>query len=190
MKKVLLFAAALMILSSAASAQLDGWLDIFADSLDSGGHIQKESCLYPAAMRYVPVDVYIIARPPADGLMAIAFRIVMPEPCAMLVQEDLHPDVNLTMGDYYMGMRLSFATCQTAPALLVCHLMWLTIDCPWSTDCQTIVLVPYGGLLCAEGYPPFVAAHCCDVYLNCIDYPCNPIATKEESWGAIKSMYK
>lgn len=193
MKKVLLLAAALMMISSAASAQLDGWLDIFVSDL-VGGHIVGESCVYPTGLS-TPVDVYFIARPPSDGLRATECKIVMPDSCAILYEENYHPDVNVSLGDWDTGMSVSFFNCQTEPAILVCHLQWVTDTCPWSTDCQVIVLGPHdesgllGGATCAQGYPLYDAAHCCDVYLNCAD-PCSPIATKEESWGAIKSMYK
>ena len=138
----------------------------------------------------------MIARPPADGFRAVECKVVMPDPCGALVAETYHPNMNLDMGEWPVGKSLSFDVCMNDPAVVVVQLSYLSLTCAWLEDCQIVVLGPHdgsgllGGATCLTGFPPYDAAHCCDVYLNCFEDPCWPYATKEESWGAIKSLYK
>ncbi len=188
MKKVLILVAALMILSSAVSANPGGWLDIFADA----GH--ETWCLTPPPVQYIPIMIYFFARPPADGFRATECKIVIPDPCASITSVVYHPNMNLAFGEWTTGMSLSFDVCQTATWVLCAEIQVLSLACAWSTDCQEIQLLPRddsgfrGFATCATGFPPEAAEHQINVYLNCDPCP-DFVATESRSWGAIKDLY-
>lgn len=188
MKKVLLLVAALMILSSAVSANPGGWLDLFADA-DHGTW-----CLYPPPAQYVPITVYFIARPPADGMRATECKMVIPDPCVSITNEIYHPNMNLGFGDWPTGMSLSFDMCMAETFVMVAEIQILSLSCAWGTGCQIISLAArddsgfFGFATCATGFPPETAEHQVDIYLNCDPCP-DFIATENKSWGAIKTLY-
>ncbi len=185
MKKVLLLAVALMMFASAAHA---GWLDIFTNNTHDAW------CAYPPPVQFLPVHVYMFARPPAEGFRATECKITIPDPCASIVSVVYHPSMNLPFGDWATGMSLSFSSCQTADWVLCADLNVLSLDCAWADSCQVIVLSErndsgfLGFATCETGFPPEAAGHQYDVYLNCDPCP-DIVATEETSWGAIKNLY-
>jgi hypothetical protein len=103
--------------------------------------------------------------------------------------------MNLAFGDWATGMSLSFNLCMTDDWVLCATLNLLAFPPGVQAGCQVIELLPrndsgfFGFATCATGYPPEDAAHQFDVYLNCDPCP-EIIATKDSSWGAIKSLYE
>lgn len=136
MRTLLLLIVTLIVLSSSAFTG-DGWLDLFADADHSTW------CVYPPAAQYIPIEVYLFARPPADGFMATECKMVIPDPCASITMEEYHPNMNLALGEWDTGMGLSFNQCMTDPWVLLCHLQIISLDCAWSPDCQVIELQPH-----------------------------------------------
>ena len=186
MKKALLLAVALMMFAGTAHA---GWLDLFTATTHDAW------CAYPPPAQYVPVYIYMFARPPADGFRATECKITIPDPCAAVVNETYHPNMNLAFGDWATGMSLSFDACMMDPWVQVVSIQLLSLSCPWGTDCQIIELSErndsgfLGFATCGPGFPPEDAGHQFDVYLNCDPCP-DIVATEDASWGAIKNLYK
>jgi hypothetical protein len=186
MKKALLLAVALMMVASAANA---GWIDLFSASTHDAW------CLYPPPVQYVPITIYMIARPPADGFRATECKITIPDPCASITNVTYHPNMNLAFGEWPTGMSLSFSACMLDPWVLCATIQVLSLDCAWSTDCQVIELSErndsefLGFATCGTGFPPEAAGHQFNVYLNCDPCP-DIVATEDASWGAIKNLYR
>ena len=178
MKKMLLIASALMMISAAVYAGPYYYMGLYSDE----GH---SFCSYFNPGGLTQIEMYIFVLPGDPGLKAAQFNIIYPSnviKSTVTCNPDLLPTFDCTEG-----------ICAT---FMSCHTDWV-----WThhqtlyvkdTTPSFIKLQPYPGeqyLLvssCEDGYPEYHARLLNNLALNqeCV------IADEETSWGAIKDMYK
>lgn len=189
MKKLLIVVAILIVAASPIDAYADGWMDLFADSTHSSWCVYAEP-----GIPYIPFSVYLFVRPPADGMIGYMVTLIIPDP-NITYGVTLHPDVSSPVGDWETGKSVPFWHCQTDPWILCATFQMVTYPEGLQPGCQLIELAPHWAkdniliATCPENYPTVPVQHQIGVYLNCDPCP-DFIATKEKSWGAIKSLYK
>jgi hypothetical protein len=184
MKKVLLLTVALLLLSSMAMAcPPTGCAGLFLSETPSGDN----NCVDEMGA----YEVYCMCFPPEDGLMSVELMIELP--CWGVTATTYSPNEALHMGDPISGLTFTFSTCQ----MDWCWPFHFTWTPSWGdTLCcgGKVQIVPHpvqGGpwfATCAEGYPPVEFDNYSPIYV--CDCENSPLANKESSWGAIKSMYE
>ena len=186
MKRYLMVFFAVLLFSTALSAQ--GYLCLFSD-------VQHTSwCAVPATVPGA-FNMYIFALPNEDGLYCAEFMLVPPtDPGITLATATPNPGNSVILGDPLTGVTLCYLVCQTDWVWVYNYLVVVQ-----NTNKDMIALAPHpqaGGPnfpSCIEPLRPInVAVIFNNLYINYIDGidpECDETATKEESWGAIKSMY-
>lgn len=194
MKRLLIVVAILIVVTSAASANPDGWIDLFADSTHTSWCISV-----PPGVNYEVFHMYLIARPPVTGLRSYDLRIDIPDPAVSIADVTLPPNHSIPMGQWHEGMACGFTDCQTDPWVLCAQFLLVALPPGLQPGCQLIKLAPsywyQGGpfeddILFSDCEVTTLRAETqFGVYINCDPCP-DIIATEEKSWGAIKSLYK
>lgn len=188
MKRYLMILLAVLLFSTAASAQTNGYIGIFTDT-------ERTSwCGAPAA---IPGNffTYIYALPNIDGMYCAEFMLQLPDdPTLFVGLTTPNPGFSIIMGDLLTGVSFCFNDCQTDWVQIYSVMLVAT-----STNRNVVQIVAHpeaGGpwfANCVEPMRPMYEAvvftNLYVNYVNGVDPECSETATAEKTWGAIKSMY-
>jgi hypothetical protein len=178
----------LLLLSTAAAAQTNSYLCLFADMEHTTW------CAVPAS---IPgsFNMYIFALPNEDGLYCAEFQLIAPsDPTVILASYTPHPNMSIAQGHPSTGVTFCYLDCQRDWVWVYTVLVVVQ-----SSNQNIIELAPHpqaGGPnfpSCIEpGRPINIATIYNKLYINYvdgIDPECDETATAEKTWGAIKSLY-
>jgi hypothetical protein len=187
MKKVVILAVALLMLSGAAYAQCGGpmiglWVD---EHMDCSAH----------GVGFYPVEMWIWCLPDAVvGMICAEFMITYPVNTITSTVTKNVPIISVDMGDYPSGYSVCFIDCHYSWTWPGHQLLYVTDATP--TQC-VVAKHPDPNIECVQmadctpGYPTYCVCACPQLYLNLDDNPCaDPCPTEETSWGAIKGLIK
>ena len=187
MKRYLMISLAVLLFSTAASAQTNGYLGLFMDTERTAW------CGGPLA---IPGNftVYIYALPNTDGMYCAEFKLQMPDdPTLFTGLITPNPGNSVIMGDLVEGVSFCFLECQTDWVQIYSVLLIATSA---NTNVIQIVAHPEAGgpwmANCVEpDRPMYPAVAFTNLYVNYdgSEPECGETATAERTWGAIKSMY-
>jgi len=189
MKKVLLIAAAVMLIASSVSAS--AYIGIYKDLLHS---INYTNC------GVLGITGYIWTLPDALGIVGVEFAVDFPEPVpggyqslAVTANALLSPAAIGTLAE---GMSCSFTACQTTWAYTHKFTLYNYDEydemVPWSTpDLVSIIPHPDTGKIslasCEENYPMYTFVYLTPLYICRTSN--GPLGVTEKNWGAIKSLF-
>jgi len=179
---------AVLLFSTAVSAQTSGYLCLFADE-------GRTSWCASAASIPGNFTMYIYALPRHDGMFCAEFMLQMPaDPTLIMATTTPNPNNSVIMGTLDTGVSFCFDVCQND---------WVWIYTVLIVDTggnqNTISVAPHptaGGPSFANcvlpDRPMYDAVIFNNLYVNYtdgVDPECSETATAESTWGAIKSMY-
>lgn len=178
MKKVLLVAAALLLIAGAVNAK--GYVGLFADQ----GHSDCDVMLVGG---FMPFELWIWMLPEGHGLQAAEYKITYP---AGVISSTVttNPDITVSLGDITSGISVAFGPCEMGWVWSQHQACYLTSSAPgFVTISGRPDALPYGlqYASCELGYPIYGFTVLNNLALN---RGCQ-IATENASWGAIKSLF-
>ena len=181
MKKVLLVAAALLILAGSLNAAPPrGYIGLYADM----GH---SVCSVVNPGGFLPFNMYIWCLPGQDGMTAAEFAISYP---ASVIPSTvtLNPAITVSLGTLTAGTSVAFGACNYDWVWTHQQACYLTATTP-----GYIMIIPdptalppaYQYATCALGNPLEQIQILSNLAMNqaCV------VATQNASWGAIKSLF-
>jgi hypothetical protein len=180
---MIILVVALLLMSSAAGAQtLEHYIGLFTDETHSYWCASSENPFYP-------VEVWIMCKPGINGIICNELDLCNP------------PNVigsTMTYNTDIIGPNIPPILPGIAECYIECQYdwFWLLHRTYYVTDAaQTHISVcpyPSSGVIgvaeCTPGYPRVEGVPWTNFYVNYGPGECPAIATKDESWGAIKSM--
>ena len=189
MKQYLMVLVAVVLLSTAASAQTNGYIGLFAEA-------EHTSWCGSAASVPGSLSMYIVCLPRADGMYCAEFKLQMPAD-ATLILANATPQAgfSIIMGDLAAGVSFCFLECKY-------DWIWiynvLLLDTGGNRNAISIVDHPLSNGVyfnnCVEpDRPVYDAVVFNNFYVNYtdgVDPECDATGTAERTWGAIKSMYR
>jgi len=179
---------AVMLASTAVSAQTQGYMALFAD-------IDHTSWCTSAASVPGSFNMWIFVLPKAGGTYGCEFMLKMPDdPTLFAGSKTPHPDASAAIiGDPLTGVSFTYLVCEEGWTWVY---QYMIIDTGGNQNAIEIAPHPtIGGpnmLECPDPRPVYVAVIWNKLYVNYtdgVDPECSETATAEKSWGAIKSMY-
>lgn len=185
MKKALLLAVALLMISAAAYACPS--IGLYVDDIHSVW------CVTGAGFYPVEMWVWSLGNPHTlqVGKMCDEFMVCYP---ANVIQSTVTwntPIISVSLGDLASGLSVCYIVCQT-DWFWICHqLLYVTDGTPthvYICDHPDVGAIQYAS--CEPGYPVYPNPALTNLYLNYgpTEEVCNFIGTETSSWGAIKSM--
>jgi len=177
---------AVLLFSTAASAQSQGYIGLFADDTHT-------SWCGTAATIPGSFTMYIIMLPRADGTKSIEFMLTYPDDPTIIASSESWDLDYLVMGNLASGVSAVISECQFGWKVVATQLIITT-----STNQGIISIVPHptagGPWMCeCEGLrTEYRAVAFTNLYINYtdgVDPECSETATAERTWGAIKNMY-
>ncbi len=188
MKRYLIVFLAVLLISTAASAQTNGYIGLFADETHT-------SWCASAATVPGPFTMYIFCLPRTDGTFCAEFQLLMPEdPTLILGTATPQDGYSVIMGALVDGVSFCFLDCQNDWIWIYSCLMYDT-----GGNQNSIGIGPHpqsGDILFNSCTPPQFDIYSAVVfnnlyvnYVDGVDPECDETATAERSWGAIKSLY-
>ncbi len=187
MKRYLMISLAVLLFSTAASAQTNGYLGLFMDT---------ERTTWCGAASAIPGNFtcYIYALPNVDGMFCAEFKLQMPDDPTLFTGTIIpNPGWGVILGDPVTGVSFCFEFCQTDWVQLYSVMLVTT-----SANANIVQIVAHpdaGGpwmASCEEPMRPmYPAVAFTNLYVNYdgSEPECGETATAERTWGAIKSMY-
>jgi len=186
MKKALLLAFAILLISGAVNAQLppDGYIGLYADEAHS------TQCVNGTG--FYPFTLWIWCWPSVRGQICAEFLVQYP---ANVITSTVTPNdaiISVTLGDLANGMSVCYVGCEL-------DWNWPFQQAMYCTDpTQTMITIgahPDVGVYqfanCDSGYPTEPCIAYPSLLLNVLPDDCPEIVgTEETSWGAIKSLFK
>ncbi len=188
MKKYLMVFLAVLLFSTAVSAQTQGYIGLFAD-------VTHTSWCASAASVPGSFNMWIYCLPRSDGLKCAEFMIQMPaDPTFFIGGSTPQAGSSIILGDPATGVSFCFSECQTDWVWLYQFLM---VDTGGNRNMVSIVPHPTAGgpnfsNCVLPDRPIYDAVVFNNFYVNYVDGTdpeCNETATAPASWGAIKSLY-
>ena len=188
MKRYLMIFLAVLLFSTAVSAQTNGYIGLFAD--DTHTTWCTAAATIPGAF-----TMYIIALPRDDGMFCAEFAIQMPaDPTLVMATATPNPDNSVIMGDLASGVSFCYLVCQNDWVWIYNVMM---VDQAGNQNMVQIVPHPDAGgpwfancvLPDRPIYEAVVFTNLYVNYENGVDPECSETATAERTWGAIKSLY-
>ncbi len=187
MKKYLMVFLAVLLFSTAVSAQTQGYLGLFTDDTHTSwcqsGHVSPQ------------FTMWMFALGKEGGTFGAEFMIQMPaDPTLIMATLTAHPDASAAIiGHPTTGVSFTWLTCQEGWTWIYSALM---IDTSGNQNVVAIVPHPTAdgpNFLECEGsrpiYPAVIFNNLYVNYVDGVDPECNETATTSASWGAIKSLY-
>ena len=178
---------AVLLFSTAASAQVNGYIGLFADD-------QHTSWCGSAASIPGNFTMYIFALPSQDSTYCVELMLSYPADATIIGgPATWDPTMPVVMGDLATGVSACYAECK-AGWLMVCSQMIITT----SANQGIISILPHptaGGPnfnACAGSRPVYDATIFNNFYINYVDGTdpeCDETASASASWGAIKGLY-
>ncbi|MBU8921357.1 MAG: hypothetical protein KOO63_06010 [Bacteroidales bacterium] len=189
MKKCLLMTLALMLISTAALAQLPplGYIGLFVDS--------EHSVWCPPGTPTYSFTMYIWCLPGENGQMCAEFAIdYSDDPGIIKTAVILEDYISVSMGGLDTGMSVCFLTCQTEWHAPLSQVLWVT-----TVAKNTLRIIEHPGLStpayqfsnCLEGQPIEPCKAYTSIYVNSVqgvDAECSTTGAESFSWGAIKQL--
>ncbi|MCK4549227.1 MAG: hypothetical protein KAU49_03625 [Candidatus Krumholzibacteria bacterium] len=187
MKKYLMIFLAVLLFSTAVSAQTDGYIGLFAD--DTRTAWCKSGSSFP-----VIFEMYIFCLPRADGMFCAEFMIDYPaDPTVITATVTQGAGISIVKGDLASGVSVCYLECQNDWVWPFHQMIVLQ-----SANKNVISIVDHPeshAILfncCVEPRPIYDAVVFTNLYLQYevgVDPECSETATAELTWGAIKSIY-
>jgi hypothetical protein len=188
MKKYLMVFLAVLLFSSAASAQTQGYIGLFTEEAHTS---------WCASGHAVPGNftMWIMVLPEANGTFCAEFMIEMPaDPTLIFATTTTHPDASAAIiGTPTTGVSFCYLSCHTGWTFVYSVLM---IDTAGNQNTVRIVPHPSAGgpnfTECVGNrdiYPAVIFNNLYVNYTDGVDPECEATATASASWGAIKSLY-
>lgn len=187
MKRIVLIAAILMMAASAAHAQSQGYICLFADDA------RTSYCAAPAGPPLI-VNMQIWCLPRFDGTFCAEFMVDYPDdPTVIAATVTPDPTFTVVLGDLATGVSACYGECKIGwtkffTQMIICQ----------NANKNMISIVPNpasGGIYfneCVGERPIYPAVAWNNFYLNYIDGTdpeCGYTAVDESTWGAIKRLY-
>lgn len=191
MKKYLMIFLAVLLFSTAVSAQTSGYICLYADAT------RTSNCASGAASDVAPYifNMYIFFLPRSDGMFCAEFIINYPvDP--MVIAGAVTPGAghSIVKGDLASGVSVCYLECQTDWIMGFSQMIILR-----SMDQNMISIGPNpesGAILfanCVEPYRPIYDAVAFNnlylQYVDGVDPECGATGTQEKTWGAIKQIF-
>lgn len=200
MKKVLLLAVAMILVAGIANAApYRGYIGLF---VGPSSNVPEQTAPDPwnceiwytgGGTTYTEAYVWVWCLPSVNGLKGAEFMLVPPdeeETTVIFGSPVRNPLITNVLGDIWVGIEVVYPTCQTD--WVWTHYMRVRL---YDDVGSALIIVPnpisdpFTGWIqfanCNTGYPPEDAMRLCYV---CFNMSCW-IATKDASWGAIKSLF-
>jgi len=188
MKKYLLVFLAVLLFSTAVSAQTDGYIGLFAD--DTRISWCKSGDAFP-----IIFEMYIFCLPRADGMFCAEFVVNYPaDPTVITATVTAGAGISIVKGDLAAGVSVCYLECQNDWVWPFHQMIVLQ-----SANQNVITIGPHpdtGQILFANCVEPMRPVYDAVVFTNLylqyvdgVDPECSATATAELTWGAIKSMY-
>lgn len=189
MKKCLLFALALLFVSSAVYAQPPvGYIGLFADDARSSW------CAY-GTTPYYPVTMYIFCLPSVNGQFCAEFAIdYTDDPGIIKAGVTNNSHVSVALGDLATGMSVCFLTCQTDWHWAMSHSLFIN-----TSSKREIRIVEHPGVVppavqfayCPVGSPMEPCIILSSLFINsqATDPECLVLGNTPATWGAVKSLF-
>ena len=188
MKKYLIVFLAVLMLSTAASAQTQGYIGLFAD-------VTHTSWCASAASVPGNFTMYIFCLPNVDGMYCAEFMLQPPaDPTIIIGASTPQAGYSVILGDLLTGVSFCFLECKT-------DWIWIysvmVIDTGGNQNMISIAPHPTAGgpsfANCVEpDRPMYDAVIFNNFYINYVDGvdpECDETGVAPASWGAIKSIY-
>ena len=188
MKRSLMIFLAVLLFSTAASAQIYGYIGLFADDTHTS---------WCGSAAEVPgmLTMYVFCLPRSDGMYCAEFQLLMPADASLILASATpQAGYSVIMGDLASGVSFCFLECKN-------DWIWIysvgLLDTGGNRNVISIGPNPLsGGILfnnCVEPLrPEYDAVVFNNFYVNYVDGTdpeCDETGTAERTWGAIKSMY-
>jgi len=188
MKKYLMVFLAVLLFSTAVSAQTQGYIGLFTDDTHTSwcqsGHAVPGN-----------FTMWMFALGKTGGTHGAEFMIQMPaDPSLIMATLTPHPDASAAIiGHPTTGVSFTWLSCQEGWTWIYQALM---IDTSGNRNVVAIVPHPTAGgptfLECQDPRPLYDAVIFNNLYVNYVngvDPECDETGTAPASWGAIKSLY-
>ena len=188
MKRYLMIFLAVLLFSTAASAQTYGYMGLFTDETHTSW------CNSAAAVPGM-MSMYIFCLPRADGMFCAEFQLLMPADATLILASTTpQAGYSIIMGDPTTGVSFCFLECKN-------DWIWIysmsLLDTAGNQNTISIGEHPLSGAVyfasCTEpDRPQYEAVVFNNFYVNYVDGTdpeCDETGTAERTWGAIKSMY-
>jgi hypothetical protein len=187
MKKYLMVFLAVILFSTAASAQTQGYIGLFADATHTS---------WCGSAASIPGNfmMYIFALPRADGTFCFEFMLDYPTEATIIATgESWDAAMPVVMGNLASGVSACYAECRTGWQMICTQLIITT-----AATQGVISVVPHpsaGGPNmneCLGIRPIYPAVAFTNLYVNYtdgVDPECSETGTADVTWGAIKNMY-
>lgn len=188
MKRYLMVFLAVLLFSTAASAQTQGYIGLFTEEAHTS---------WCASGHAVPGNftVWMFALAKEGGTFGAEFMIQMPaDPSLIMANLTPHPDASSAiLGHPTTGVSFTWLSCQEGWTWIYQALM---IDTSGNQNMLAIVPHPTAGgpnfLECEGSRPIYPAVVFNNLYVNYadgVDPECEATGTASASWGAIKNLY-
>lgn len=191
MKKYLIVFFAVLLFSTAASAQTHGYICLYVDAA------RTSNCTSGAASETEAffTNMYIFFLPRADGMFCAEFIVNYPAD-PMVIAGAVTPGAghSIVKGNLSTGVSVCYLECQTDWVWGFSQMLVLR-----SMDKNMITIGPHpesNAILfanCVEPYRPIYDAVVFNnfylQYVDGVDPECGGTGTEEKSWGAIKTMF-
>jgi hypothetical protein len=181
-----MFFLAVLLISTAASAQSDTYLCLFTDA-------EHTTWCGTAPSIPGPVTMYIFQLTKPEGSQCAEFRLIYPDdPDLSTLMPDYSDEINITLGELDEGISIGYDGCKVG-WFLIASQMIIT----YSTTQFEISIVPHpvaGGPSycgCETGFPKRDMTGWNSLYINYDPSApeCSETAVAETTWGAIKAIY-
>ena len=186
MKKVVLVAVALLLISGVASAQQSfplGYIGLFT------GEDHSFWCVSGAG--FYPVEVWILCLPGSLGQICAEFMLCNPVNVITSTVTWNTPLISVSLGDLDVGLSVCYVSCQTDWHWIAHRLYYVTDGTQTMIEiCPHPDVGVYQFSNCEPGYPIEPCTKLTNMYLNYTieDEECQAMGTESASWGAIKAM--
>jgi hypothetical protein len=204
MKKALLVAVALILVAGAVNAAPvnRSYIGLFTGPVPGSPFVPPTSPSGECSVMYTgsrtTFYMYIFVLPgvyqtspnptPTEGLMAVEFRLVLPEleDNVSLSTKYKNPAITVEYGDILDNCAVSFGVCQTGWTVLYCYKAYLyddvasVIEVAESNESGALQIAN-----CEPGYQKKPLTKMSYLYMNQECF----YGTKDATWGAIKSMF-
>jgi hypothetical protein len=190
MKKILILALAMVMSASVVYAQAGGEIGLFGD-------VGYSECNLAPDAPYTDYNVYIV-HVLATEMNSSQFKLVTDLAGAPLNQGTISFSTNLTLGDLFAGITVTYVGCRTLPWLIatIPYFYYGTPGtepaCTYSMHIEADPGAETGqveGVTC--GGVKEVALGSSLTFWGSQDCPCGPIVkTQDSSWSKIKSLYR
>lgn len=176
----------LLMEGSAAYAQPPiGYIGLFTD--------ESHDVWCATGVGFYPVEMWIWCLPSERGMICAEFQVCYPTNVIRSTMTWNEPHIELAIGDLLNGLSVCLQNCKTTWFWIAHQLLYVTDQTQsYASICPHPDVGVYQFANCEPGYPTEQCIKYTNLYLNYEqpDPECMGTATRDASWGAIKSMIK